>query len=339
MHIEAKLPLFATPGEGTRSLDPQGEMLERADEVMRVVRDVVPGAAYALCAWDPLAASHVHRPLVNEGFSDRFMEHVNDSFIRENPAFPVMHTQVSGPLRWRDLTREWGIDFAKTVTAEEFLIPEGYREGATCCLRLRDGRYTGAVHVSWVKEQYATDERRDTLARFRPVLAAVCDMLRAPNLLASAIAPGASAIVVSAGGVVADLPGYEGWFGLPAARELRTLLARHQGPRTRRRFLWPDIAGVCRRIEVFPCTGGALLMSAETIPWPYGLSARELQVLHVLARGLSNPGIARALSISPRTASTHVEHILAKLNCASRSRLAAVATEEGLLLVEDPTVR
>ena len=43
--------------------------------------------------------------------------------------------------------------------------------------------------------------------------------------------------------------------------------------------------------------------------WPAGLTAREVEILRLLARGMSNKQIANALVISPKTTNTHVEHI------------------------------
>jgi len=56
-----------------------------------------------------------------------------------------------------------------------------------------------------------------------------------------------------------------------------------------------------------------------------GLTARELEVLRLLAEGSSNPQIAAALFISRKTASTHVSNILGKLGVATRGEAAAVA--------------
>jgi DNA-binding CsgD family transcriptional regulator/tetratricopeptide (TPR) repeat protein len=61
------------------------------------------------------------------------------------------------------------------------------------------------------------------------------------------------------------------------------------------------------------------------------LSDRELDVLRLVAAGCSNREIADALFISPRTASTHVEHILSKLSANSRSAAVAVAMREGFV--------
>jgi DNA-binding CsgD family transcriptional regulator len=57
-----------------------------------------------------------------------------------------------------------------------------------------------------------------------------------------------------------------------------------------------------------------------------GLTAREAEVLVLLARGLSNKQIAERLVITPKTAGNHVEHIYAKIGATSRA--AAYADHE-----------
>ena len=65
--------------------------------------------------------------------------------------------------------------------------------------------------------------------------------------------------------------------------------------------------------------------------WPAGLTAREIDVLRLLARGLSSKQIARQLVITPKTARNHIEHIYAKIDASSRVGASLFATEHGLL--------
>jgi HD-GYP domain-containing protein (c-di-GMP phosphodiesterase class II) len=62
-----------------------------------------------------------------------------------------------------------------------------------------------------------------------------------------------------------------------------------------------------------------------------GLTAREAEVLILLARGLSNKQIAERLVITPKTAGNHVEHIYAKIGASSRAAAALFAVQHGLL--------
>lgn len=63
----------------------------------------------------------------------------------------------------------------------------------------------------------------------------------------------------------------------------------------------------------------------------FGLTRRELEVLRLVADGLSNRQIARRLFISDNTAGVHVSHILSKLNVPNRVTAAGVAHRAGLL--------
>ncbi|MGH3413193.1 MAG: response regulator [Marmoricola sp.] len=61
------------------------------------------------------------------------------------------------------------------------------------------------------------------------------------------------------------------------------------------------------------------------------LSARELEVLGLVAEGLSNAEIARRLFLSQATVKTHVAHVLTKLGAGSRTAAVATAQQAGLL--------
>jgi non-specific serine/threonine protein kinase len=60
------------------------------------------------------------------------------------------------------------------------------------------------------------------------------------------------------------------------------------------------------------------------------LTARERQIVALIAQGLTNREIGSSLAIAERTVDTHVEHILNKLGFNSRTRIAAWAVEQGL---------
>jgi HD-GYP domain-containing protein (c-di-GMP phosphodiesterase class II) len=65
--------------------------------------------------------------------------------------------------------------------------------------------------------------------------------------------------------------------------------------------------------------------------YPAGLTAREVDVLRLLARGLSSRQISAQLVISPKTARNHIEHIYAKIGATSRVTASLFAIQHGLL--------
>jgi predicted ATPase/DNA-binding CsgD family transcriptional regulator len=67
------------------------------------------------------------------------------------------------------------------------------------------------------------------------------------------------------------------------------------------------------------------------------LTARQREVAALIARGFTNRQIADALFIAERTADTHVDHILAKLDVHSRAGIASWATRHGLLAGDEPS--
>lgn len=69
---------------------------------------------------------------------------------------------------------------------------------------------------------------------------------------------------------------------------------------------------------------------------PAGLTAREVEILRLVARGLSNKQIAAILSISPKTVANHVEHVYAKIDVSNRAGAGLFAVRHGLLPEEEP---
>jgi HD-GYP domain-containing protein (c-di-GMP phosphodiesterase class II) len=65
--------------------------------------------------------------------------------------------------------------------------------------------------------------------------------------------------------------------------------------------------------------------------WPSGLTAREIDVLRLIARGMSNRDVARELVISAKTAGSHVEHIYTKIGASNRAQASMYAVKHGLM--------
>ena len=65
--------------------------------------------------------------------------------------------------------------------------------------------------------------------------------------------------------------------------------------------------------------------------YPAGLSAREAEVLRLVATGLTNAGVAKELFLSSRTVDWHVSSIYRKLGIHSRAEATRYASEHALL--------
>ncbi|MEO5678055.1 MAG: response regulator transcription factor, partial [Acidimicrobiales bacterium] len=75
---------------------------------------------------------------------------------------------------------------------------------------------------------------------------------------------------------------------------------------------------------------------AESPPGLGELTARERQVLALLAQGRSNRDLATELYVSEKTVKTHVSSILAKLRLTDRTQAALFAVRHGLAADTDP---
>ena len=127
-----------------------------------------------------------------------------------------------------------------------------------------------------------------------------------------------------------------------AFNDFQTLGVRHEAARTR--LL---IADACERLgdhdaarmetsaaySTFDALGAPSPTASSSVsgPLPDGLTARELEVLTLLARGKTNRVIAQELFISEKTVASHVSHIFTKLGVGSRSAATAYAYDHDLV--------
>ena len=65
------------------------------------------------------------------------------------------------------------------------------------------------------------------------------------------------------------------------------------------------------------------------------LTAREREILEMMAKGLTNKQIGTALEISANTARNHVNNVIEKLEVADRTEAVTTAIQQGLLDVHD----
>jgi len=160
-------------------------------------------------------------------------------------------------------------------------------------------------------------ERVQTLAHFGGLLAVERDVLRAVRL--------AGAVAAFTGA----WPDYLG--GVPQQRfEQRLEAASRDLDPALRQAAWAEGAAMSldETIDYALRRGSGV---ADTAERRGGLTPRELEVVRLLATGLTNRQIAAALVISQRTADRHVDHILSKLCLSNRARAAVWAVEHGLV--------
>jgi DNA-binding CsgD family transcriptional regulator len=114
-------------------------------------------------------------------------------------------------------------------------------------------------------------------------------------------------------------------------RRHAVVLARSAADHARRLGALPLLA----RIEDFARRLGEPIGDSAPAPAPTSgpppLTPRELDVLRLVAEGLSNGEIGQRLFISTKTASVHVSNILAKLGVANRTEAAAAAHRDALI--------
>jgi DNA-binding CsgD family transcriptional regulator len=101
--------------------------------------------------------------------------------------------------------------------------------------------------------------------------------------------------------------------------------------------LLDEIRTICMPLDAGPALGRADALAARVAAaddaspaYPAGLSAREIEVLRLVAAGRTNREIADALFLSAHTIHVHVRNILTKTHTENRTHAAAFARDHGL---------
>jgi DNA-binding CsgD family transcriptional regulator len=120
------------------------------------------------------------------------------------------------------------------------------------------------------------------------------------------------------------------WLGHTLYQHARARLARGEGAGTAALLAEAATLAEDCGLPALLARIRALGSSVPTSAPPDGLSSREVQILSLVARGLSNREIGGALFISEHTAANHIRSILRKTGCANRTQAASYAHRRGL---------
>src|ERR1019366_6343459 len=126
-----------------------------------------------------------------------------------------------------------------------------------------------------------------------------------------------------------------GMGGVEAAQAIRRALAAGVQAYLTKDVLHDELLKAIRAVNAgqtyLPAAVAASL--AAQLPRP-DLSAREVQVLGLIVRGLANKQIAFTLNIAEHTVKNHVKNILSKLGVQDRTQAATVAIQRGIIHLE-----
>jgi DNA-binding CsgD family transcriptional regulator len=284
-------------------------LAEIAGELLDLLSRLVPFQAASISVYDPMTRSH--ETVASAGYDE--------------PA-----------LAWLD-ERMPGLDASDL---SEYAQPLIWLEAAVA-LRLysADGRYTGILHLSAARlptQGAAREAIADQLLRVRSLIGGLIDTMRLPSQLTADMPASARGAVVLPDATVVPLPdrkhGEHLRDGGPLPEAIAAAARRNELPE---RFRWRDELGGWHLIQSRLLDPG-FVITEDDAELPHGLTARELDVLTLIAGGLTNPQIARMLIVSDKTVAKHVEHVLDKLGCASRAAAAALAIRIGLIQLALP---
>ncbi len=298
----------------------------RAAQVLEELGRLIPFDAAELCTVDPITGSS--QLLASTGYTDDVLDALHSDRFHEimtSLALP----DTGRPVRMKDLPGDPFDNWA----VSDVLLPAGFSEGLTMCLRTPDGRFTGVLNLSTTSTEHPSDIARDAVAHLCSALGSLADTSQASRWLAMLLGSGSMAVGLDVEGMAVSLPGIASHPLLSQDGDLLRVARRSSDLGSWDSFMWPD-EDDWFRVRVVPCQGDQPLSSVVSLDsvdiGP--LSRRELEVLTLADDGLSNAEIGEALIIGSRTVATHVEHILDKLSVPNRAAAVATALRASLVL-------
>jgi DNA-binding CsgD family transcriptional regulator len=312
----------------------QGDLQQRADALLNSLQRVAPFQAAVINLLDP--EHRVHVPVVSSGYDDATSGYITSranteeiemlGFTRSRSAMRLSDLPVP-----REQLRGWA----------EYLKPAGFREGLAVGLFTSDGRHLGLLGMNTDTAAHPTEASRDLIGMLAPLIANTIDPMRSITRVAEIVGNAEAGIVLSSGGETQPLPGLPAHPLLGLGSDVLDVAAeRVANGCAYGSFLVPYTTDRTPHVHVritvlagprdppHPLTTGVVLVSPHGEL--YGLTPRELEVLGLIVEGWPNSHIADDLFVTRRTVNAHVEHILTKLDAATRTLAAARAIRFGL---------
>lgn len=299
---------------------------DRWNRVLETFSGLEPSiAAIQLCGWDPITSKFSVR--AEYGYSPSVSHEL--SVVMPATVWGGMLFSAPFPLIIEDTDVA---DFRESSHFQNELGPAGYEDGLSTHLRTCDGRRAGMLHISATKPN-TLHQIREFVESASHALSVLVDPLSdiqletrldvdwSGNRLSS---DGRSWALGTrpASPLVAD-PEIQRLAGAFAADALPSLV-----------FLWHWQGSWYQAMLVrapLGHTGRSVVFVSRPYGNEYGLSPREVDILTGLVAGLGNQAIADHLTVSRRTVETHMERLMHKLDCRSRTQLAVLAAQRGLI--------
>jgi DNA-binding CsgD family transcriptional regulator len=276
------------------------------DELIALLRTACRFDAAGIVRWDETASSYM--TLTSIGYDEGLSGYFADTF--PSTVFSERIRNGRFPLRVDDAPH----DFRDSEAFTGELAPRGFDDGLSAPLFLDGGDYVGMFHMSSDAARRFDDDIRDFVAAVSPMIASVVNAVEPPS------------------NEVACAP--VRWIGIDDPPASVALAAKRfqLGQSRSLRALWFE-DGDWQHVEFVRSTSASEQVAATVRqgPVPYFLTRREVEIATALVSGLPNKVIGSCLQISQRTVGKHVERILEKLACSSRSTAASICLREGIL--------
>jgi DNA-binding CsgD family transcriptional regulator len=303
-----------------------GSVNDRATAILEELRKLVPFDAAEIVSINPITEESVQ--IASQGYTQQVLDDLHSPQFHD--IMQALNLPNTGkPVRMRDLPGDPMDNWA----VADVLLPAGYAEGMTMCLRTPDGRFTGVINLSTLSTEHPSDIARDAIAHLCATLGNLVDPMQSGKWISMLLGAGSMAIGLNSTGETVSIPGLAGHKLLQSGTDLVQVAQKSAVHNSWGSFVWPDEEDWFR-VRVVPCKGEQAISTVVSLDaidiGP--LTRRELEVLTLAAEGLSNGEISDALVISARTVTTHVEHILDKLDAPNRAAAASYALREGYIL-------